>query len=279
MTAHDQRRYNSPLLALLTDFGHKDPYVGQLKGVILQSCPQCRIVDICHELPAFNIKAAALFLAASIEHFPPDAFFLTVVDPGVGTDRELVVLENGSQKFMAPNNGLLGLIPLKENARLWRIAASAACSCSAVFAGRDILAPVAGKLLAGTPVSELCVPAPMHALHIPEWANPEEQKPSGSLHALRAEVLHVDNFGNILLNLRSAQTVIPAEPGCLMLSYCGKSHPVRQVRCYAQIPSGALGLLPGSQGYLELAMNCASAADFLGIEQSDCKLELLWQPS
>ena len=96
-------------IGLITDFGLADPYVGQVKGVLAKKAPNCRVVDISHDVVPFNVAQAGFFLAASYEHFPEDAVILSVVDPGVGTNRSIVCLKIDERVLIAPDNGLLGL--------------------------------------------------------------------------------------------------------------------------------------------------------------------------
>ena len=270
------------LLALLSDFGLQDPYLAQLKGVVCTYCPQVQIVDICHELPPFALRTAAFFLSASAAYFPPRTVFLAIVDPGVGSARDVLILERGGQQFVAPNNGLLGLL-LKGKpdapARLWRLPAPALPQGSLVFAGRDIMAPAVGRLLAGAAPSDLGEPMPLNELSVWNWACPEVKD-----REIRAEILHVDRFGNLILNI--SDEFRPFASVGLRLRYLDLEYPLFLADFYAQLPPRALGLIPGSQGYLEIALNCASAADFLGLAgrgagqlpapDSRLQLSILW---
>src|SRR4051812_10039753 len=96
-----------PIVALLSDFGTRDHYAGTMKGVVMSLAVDVTLVDISHDLPAHDITAAALELAATYKYFPPATIFLVVVDPGVGTQRRGIVAEAGDWKFVAPDNGVL----------------------------------------------------------------------------------------------------------------------------------------------------------------------------
>jgi Uncharacterized conserved protein len=253
-----------PCLALLTDFGLADPYVGQLKAAIYRQCPDALIVDISHQVPAFNVRVAGYFLAASAPHFAPGTVFLTVVDPGVGSERDIVALETGSQIFIAPNNAILSLIgqgaPGPANS-LWRLLQVEQHSDSSTFAGRDLLAPAVGKLLTNRNLEEIAGPIPLNRLHKEHWSHAKALKGK-----INAEILHVDHFGNVVINLSCKQKELVEIPASMLCKFRGKEYPLFSAAHYAQIPGRSLGLVPGSQGYMEISMNRGSAAFLLGVE-------------
>ena len=99
-----------PLIALLTDFGLRDHYVGAMKGVVLGICPEATLVDISHDVAPHDVLGAALELAAAYRYFPPGTIFLVVVDPGVGSTRRGIAAEAGDYRFVAPDNGVLSVV-------------------------------------------------------------------------------------------------------------------------------------------------------------------------
>src|ERR687887_1548288 len=99
-----------PVIALLTDFGTRDHYAGTMKGVALSICPDATLVDITHDVPAHDVLAGALELAAAYKYFPTGTIFLAVVDPGVGSARRGIAADTGDFKFVAPDNGVLSLV-------------------------------------------------------------------------------------------------------------------------------------------------------------------------
>ena len=99
-----------PTVALLTDFGTRDHYAGTLKGVVLTVCPEATLVDIAHDIPAHDVIAGALELAACYRYFPHGTIFLVVVDPGVGSARRGIAADIGDYKFVAPDNGVLSAV-------------------------------------------------------------------------------------------------------------------------------------------------------------------------
>jgi S-adenosylmethionine hydrolase len=253
-------------LALLTDFGLTDPYVGQLRAALARLAPGAAVLDISHMVEPFATGQAAFFLAASAPHFPPDAVFLCVVDPGVGTSRRIVGASVGGQDFLAPDNGLLGLLldtPGRPEARLFDLtAAAAAYGASATFHGRDIFAPLAARLAADEPLSALGRSLKPEALVRQQWAAPQEF-PGG----VEAHVLHVDRFGNCVLSLRQ-DFAFAGQVSGLSLGP-GERLPLRLAGAYAELPQGQAGLLLGSQGFYELAANQASAASLLTLRPGD----------
>lgn len=246
-------------VALLTDFGLADPYVGQMKGVLARLAPQARLVDLTHGVAPFNLAQGGFFLAASAPHFPEDAVFLAVVDPGVGTARRIVAVERRRQTFLAPDNGLLGLIlDGPEPVRAFDLTPDPIVlnRVSPTFQARDVFAPLAASLALGRPAGDLGTATDPAGLARGEWSRPELGET-----AAKAHVLHVDRFGNCALNLREGCR-IPAEGLRLLLP---GPRPIRRVRTYADLAAGEVGLLAGSQGFLELAVNMGSAARSLGL--------------
>ena len=247
---------------LLTDFGLQDPYVGQMKGALLCHDPEARVIDLCHQVEPFNILQAGFFLASSRSHFPEGAVFLCVVDPGVGGDRRILLLEKFRQFFLAPDNGLLTMLLQQPGPGLIRDVTSGwQRSASATFHGRDLFAPLAALLLNGMPPSELGEEVSPDSLTQLPGAEPVSQ----GEHGVEATVLHVDRFGNCLLNLESeawASRMFKAGKPALTAPVAAGLHPVLT---YERLEQGEVGILQGSQGYLELAMNREPADLALGL--------------
>jgi len=251
------------LVVLLTDFGHLDPYVGQMKGALLSHAPEARIVDLCHQVEPFNILQAGFFLAASHAHFPEGAVFAAVVDPGVGGDRRIVLVEKHHQFFLAPDNGLLTLLLLHGGPYLVRdVTPPWRREASATFHGRDLFAPLAARLVNDTPSWQLGEEINPHSLHRLPGADPVRTE-----EGIEAMVLHVDRFGNCLLNLESeafAAMIFKAKsPGLTAPTVC----PLYPALTYERLESGQVGIIKGSQGCLELAMKQQSAAAALKLAQ------------
>jgi len=248
-------------VVLLTDFGLADPYVGQMKGALTSRAPDASIIDLSHQVEPYDILQAGFYLAASHAHFPPGAIFVSVVDPGVGGDRRILLLEKFHQFFLAPDNGLLSLLMHQGGPSILRDATPAwRGQASATFHGRDLFAPLAARLALGEGPDALGEKMNPHALvRLPG------SEPVRTEDGIEAMVLHVDRFGNCILNLDSetwepvlfkARNPVLAGPGEIRL------HPVLT---YERLEKDQLGVIKGSQGYLELAMNREPADKALGL--------------
>jgi S-adenosylmethionine hydrolase len=244
-----------PVIALLTDFGLRDHYVGAMKGVALGICPDVTFVDISHDIPAHDVLAGALELDAAYRYFPAGTIFLAVVDPGVGSARRAIALDIGDYRCVGPDNGLFTLLvdrhPPRASTELTdpRFARTVV---SRTFEGRDRFAPAAAWLANGRLVDELGRPAgALTRLEIPR----AQLSHDGAV----GTVLRVDRFGNLITNLD--QSVLDRVGGAAV-DVAGH-HLARIVDTYADAASGAVCALVGSSGHLEIALNGGSAADSL----------------
>lgn len=257
-------------IALLTDFGLTDPYVGQLRATLNRLAPGSALLDISHQVEPFGTAQASFFLAASAPHFPPGTVFMCVVDPGVGSARRILGARLGdqpdAQTFLAPDSGLLGLMldtPGLPKAHIFDLSdAAARYASSATFHGRDIFAPLAARLADNEPLEAMGPELAVGSIVSRPWAAPERVE-GGVL----AHVLHVDRFGNCVLSVRDGN-VFPAPVTGLSQGPRERVR-IRQVRAYADLAPGEVGLLIGSQGFLEIAANMASAAHQLTLRSGD----------
>ena len=242
-----------PPIVLLTDFGLSDPYVGQMKGALLRLAPAAPVVDLCHEVRPHCILQAGFLLEASRPHFPDGSIFLAVVDPGVGSERSILLARLGGHFFLAPDNGLLSFLH-GQGASWWRADADTS-NASRTFHGRDVFAPLAARLALGAAPESLGRPVdPDETVRLEQaWARVSDG-------CLDCTVLHVDRFGNCLLNLR-----IEAMPAFGRTWVLDGGRDVARVSTYADLAPGQVGLLAGSQGVMELAVNGASCASLLGL--------------
>lgn len=253
-----------PVIALLTDFGLRDHYAGTMKGVILGICHDVTLVDISHDVPPHDVLAGALELAASYRYFPAGTIFLVVVDPGVGSTRRGIAADAGDYKFVAPDNGVLGVVvgeyPPKRIVELGE-RRYALPTVSRTFEGRDRFAPAAAWLAKGVDLGALGRAAgALHRLDVPK---PVVDPGSGSA---RGEVLRVDRFGNLITNIdrRTFDSVV-APDGHAVEIHVG-SHQVRKmVSTYADAAAGEICALFGSTDHLEIAASGASAAALLDL--------------
>src|SRR3972149_6529217 len=178
-------------IVLFTDFGSADIYVGQVKAVLRRLAPQATLIDLAHDLPPFNVRAAAHLLDALKNAFPEGSVFLCVVDPGVGTVRGTAVLEADSRCYVGPDNGLLSVVAARATAVKLSSIAWRAAGLSDSFHGRDLFAPVAAQIAAATlPPDQL---RPLPALATSFGADDLE------------EIIYVDHYGNACTGIRAAR--------------------------------------------------------------------------
>ncbi|MGD8239878.1 MAG: SAM-dependent chlorinase/fluorinase, partial [Armatimonadota bacterium] len=247
------------IVALLTDFGAADPYVGAMKGVILGVCPAARIVDVCHGVPAQDVLAGALMLQASYQYFPAGTVFVAVVDPGVGSARRAVAAEADGRFFVCPDNGLLSGVAMRTPiARAVELTNSQFFlpRVSQTFHGRDVFAPVAAHLAAGIPLGAFGLPVEdLVTIPITE----AERTPGG----WDVQVLYIDRFGNAVTDLRE-EDVAGIAPGSIRFRI-GKRTIEGLSQSYADVREGEPLAVVGSWGYVEISICNGSAAEQLGL--------------
>jgi S-adenosylmethionine hydrolase len=235
------------IVTLTTDFGPGSGYVAELKGRLLHARKPVTLVDIAHDLPAHDIRAAAWLVARACPAFPAGSLHLIVVDPGVGTARRLVWVKAGGQEYLAPDNGVLTRVLAaaaaaeeEEEARVLSVPAGA----STTFHGRDVIAPAAAAVVEGAAPESLGPAAgPLERLPIPV----PRETPAG----LEGEVVHVDAFGNLLTNLPADLLPRLLAAGRLVV---GDREITRVVGTYGEAPPGTTVALVGSQGVIEAAV-------------------------
>ncbi|MEM2914122.1 MAG: SAM-dependent chlorinase/fluorinase [Candidatus Bathyarchaeia archaeon] len=185
------------VITLLSDFGLRDPYVAEMKAVIISICPTAIIVDISHEIKKFDIRMGAFVLAESAPYFPEGTIHVAVVDPGVGTKRRPIIIETKQSIYVGPDNGLLMLSAQREKIKhVYEIANPKYMrkDVSDTFHGRDIFSPVAAHLAKGIAASdlgpEICDPV------VPGFV-----KPVVLNSEIEGEFIHIDDFGNLVSNI------------------------------------------------------------------------------
>jgi S-adenosylmethionine hydrolase len=270
----------APVITLTTDFGTGDAYVASMKGVILTINPKAVIVDICHTIKPQNILQAAFILSTAYRYFPEGTIHVAVVDPGVGSQRKAIILKTPTAFFIAPDNGVLSYIidemnttPAKPdqhfssspkqrklgagleavtitNPDFWRK------PVSTTFHGRDIFAPAAAHLSLGTTIQKFGDSlSHVIALHIPRPFHDNQGRLTG-------KVLHIDNFGNLITNIRSND--LPDKRTTVKI---GEQHIDGISQFYAK--KVGLAAIIGSSGYVEISLKNGDAATSLNARVGD----------
>lgn len=239
-------RTGMTVLVLFTDFGHRDPYVGQLKARLAEGAPGIPVIDLLHEAPDFNPHAGAHLLAALAPQFPAGSVLLAVVDPGVGTPRGTVVAEADGRWYVGPDNGLLSVVLARASAvRLWRIVWRPD-SLAATFHGRDLFAPIAAAIASGTfPQARL---DPVDQLGV--------EFDAGDL----ARVIYVDHYGNAWTGVRGGGAIRDVRAA-------GQPFPFADT--FGSVGKGEAVAFVNSVGLVELAVNRGNAAAAFGLKVGD----------
>lgn len=249
-----------PIVALLTDFGLRDWYVGAMKGAIKSICPEADLLDITHEVPERSVIQGALMLASARDAFPADTVFVAVIDPGVGSTREPVIVHAWNQWFVGPNNGLFSLVA-DENAECRVISETAyfRTTVSPTFHGRDIFAPVAAHLACGVEPTKIA-PAVTELVRL---SLPQVIAGPGRVIG---NILHFDRFGNAITNIR--ETHFEAMRSCPDLRVIAGGFVSGILNTYSDVAPMHPVAYIGSSGFLELAINRGNA-------RSQCGLDLM----
>lgn len=244
-------------ITLLTDFGNKDPYVSEIKGVLFSALPNIEVVDLSHEIQPQNIMEGALFLERIWNYWQVPSIHLAIIDPGVGTDRRILLIRDNQKFLICPDNGLSTFIIKQRHTevRCLKHYESYKKSTSNTFHGRDIMAPIAIQLVKGSNWEEcgpiiddvilLCVPP------ITKQGN-----------YVYGEVIHIDRFGNAITNIKKEemQNITP-----VYAKLKGKFYKIPFCVSYGNVGAGKPLCLYGSSNRLEIAINCGSAYERLGI--------------
>jgi S-adenosyl-L-methionine hydrolase (adenosine-forming) len=244
-----------PIITLTTDFGTADGYVGIVKGVILGICENATIIDVSHDIPPWNISAAAWVLANSHSYFPKRSVHVAVVDPGVGSKRRPILVEAKDQVFIGPDNGIFSaILQDQSDAKVFELTESKYWmpEVSHSFHARDLFAPVAAHFASGITSDKLgqaveldsIVKLPSRELKI----NPKR---------VEGSVSYVDRFGNLITNIKKDNVRNAA------LCQVGKRSIGRIGQSYSGADQGAPIAFIGSHGYLEIAVSQGRADEKL----------------
>jgi S-adenosylmethionine hydrolase len=251
-----------PTVTLTTDFGTNDHYVGAMKGVILDITPDAQIVDISHAVQAFDVLDGALAISQAYSYFPNGTVHVVVVDPGVGTVRRPILASSDGYHFVAPDNGVLSMVYAKEERIHVRHITSDhyfRMPVSQTFHARDIFAPVAAYLAK-------MVDSHKFGDEIEDFVRFAAPRPKATSDGrIRAVVLKVDRFGNLITNVTPADVpaLFTAKPGAFKIVVGGRE--ITEIRqAYADGSPGEVFGIVGSMGYLEIAANRGAAAQITG---------------
>ncbi len=248
----------SSLITLTTDFGTRDGYVAQMKGVILGINPKARLIDVTHDIAPFDVMEAALVLKGLSEYFPEGTVHVAVVDPGVGSNRRGIAMRLNERFYVGPDNGIFSLVLKHSSSREVReISNSELLSREPhpTFHGRDVFAPVAAHLPLGIAFDGLgqVVEDPV-VFHMPD--------PIETENGIEGKVIYIDRFGNLTSNI---------ETGMLSRSVDSVRIAGRKIKgikkFFSEVPAGSLVALINSFGFLEIAVNVGNASLDLGVKE------------
>lgn len=250
-----------PIITLTTDFSLADGYVGTMQGVILSIAPGAMLVDLSHQVPAQNVQAGAFVLYQAVPFFSPDTIHVVVVDPGVGSQRRALAVRTSQGIFVAPDNGVLSYVLVSADVHEAVSLTNPAYQMphvSTTFHGRDIFAPAAAHLANGVPLSELG-PRAINLVHLPL---PEpESTPGGDLIA---HVMHVDHFGNLILDATANDLEGEVTFELAGRKIEGTGH------TFADVARGELVAYVGSsRDHVEIAVRDGNAAREMGLSVGD----------
>jgi S-adenosylmethionine hydrolase len=250
-----------PIITLTTDFGLADGYVGTMQGVILSIAPGVTMVDLSHQIPPQDVRAGAFVLYQAVPFFPPDTIHLVVVDPGVGSERRALAVRTSQGIFVAPDNGVLSYVLAStdvDEAVSLTNSAYQLPQVSATFHGRDIFAPAAAHLANGVPLTDLG-PRAINLTHLP--LPQSELAPEGDIVA---HVMHVDHFGNLILDVTADDLVSE-------VTFELSGHKIEELsNTFADVEPGELVAYVGSsRDHVEIAIRDGDAARELGISIGD----------
>ena len=256
----------SKIITLLTDFGEEDWFVGSMKGVMASICPGAKSIDITHLIPPGDIRRGAFTLKCAYRYFPRGTVHLAVVDPGVGSTRDILVVRGGGYIFVAPDNGLLSYILAElEEKTIYHATRQDLFldEVSNTFHGRDIFAPLAAHLADGVSaeqVGPVCPEPIIFPLPI--------CRPAGN-NCWEAEIITTDKFGNCITSLPLEKIDNASdgkrETGIRIIIHNEETY-LPLVESYSAVEEGSPIAIPGSCGFLELALNGGDAARQLSLQ-------------
>ena len=255
-------RAPSGVITITTDFGHKGPFAAVMKGVILSRFAGAKVVDLVHDIPAHWPPEAGFWIVRAYRFFPAGTVHIAIVDPGTGSEREIILVEKDEHCFLAPDNGLLAPLldapgPRKVfRLQLGRLGKLGFPKPSPTFHGRDIFAPLAAEIAAGR-----CTASDV-AEQTDEWIPGWIDDPEKNVDRIDGIVITVDPFGNLITNIDQELLADLAEP---VVHIAG--HSLQMKSTYAMAQPGEYLALINSFGVVEVARAEGSAAEGLGSER------------
>ncbi|MFP4005307.1 MAG: S-adenosyl-l-methionine hydroxide adenosyltransferase family protein [Candidatus Hadarchaeia archaeon] len=253
-----------PPIALITDFGNRDYYVGSMKGVILAINPEAKLVDITHEISKQDVRRGAFVLSHAAKTFPPKSVFVGVIDPGVGTGRRCILLRTGNGlTFIGPDNGLFTLVERNyeiEEMRKIENPDMTRTGLSTTFHGRDILAPVGAHITAGISPSKV-------GPEIKEIKRIDIEDAELKNNKIEGNVLNIDDFGNLVTNIpREMITKITSEGENLRIKINRRDLVLPFVKTFGDVPVGENLAYIGSSNFVELAKNQGNFSEEINLD-------------
>ncbi len=252
------------VITLLTDFGHRDAFVGTMKGVILGICPEARIVDLSHGITPQRIEEGAFILRTAYPYFPDGTVHVAVVDPGVGGQRRALVVETPEYRFVGPDNGLFAHVFAREtDLRVISVTETRFMlpRVSNTFHGRDVFAPVAAHLTLGRSVTDF-------GPEIDDYHTGSITEPSVHGGGITGHVLHIDRYGNIITDIGESLFLETTREKRFQIRLAGLSLD-RVCASYDEAEGGTALAILDSAGLLEIAVNGGSAAGLLDAAPGD----------
>jgi hypothetical protein len=255
-----------PIVTLTTDFGLKGPYVAEMKAVILGISPKVTIVDITHQIEKFNVTLAAYVLASASPYFPDGTVHVAVVDPGVGTKRQPIIVQTKKGCLVGPDNGVLALAAKNIGGAMHIHGITnrelMLPKVSSTFHGRDIFAPVAAHLANGRSPTEFG--PEIQQMMSQEFARIVKRK-----DALEGQVIHIDDFGNIITNFTEKELETTKTEGKLNVKVGNTELTVKLCKAYGNVEKQQPLAIIGSHNFLEISVNQGSAANVLNMRVGD----------
>ena len=250
-----------PMITLTTDFGLRDEYVGLMKGVIKSINPLVPVVDLTHHIPPQNVRWAAHLVYYSYRYFPAGSIHVIVVDPGVGSSRQIKLMKAGGHYFLFPDNGVISkVVNAYEPEEIWEINNTRYFleDISSTFHGRDIFAPVAAHLSVGVePVMLGNRTHELYTLSMPEAKVYDDN--------ITGDVIHVDQFGNLITNIGEGHLRKLHTRYRDLVIEIGKRSIHGLSKAYTMVREGELLAALGSKGLLEISVNRGDASAYLEV--------------